>query len=569
MVSLRRKPSRAGSTRTADGGLASHLPAGSVDTFERVVVIARRGPNDLGERVLDTFPDCETTVLSVRARPVWRLSERQVQHVPAPSLKAIEQHLRRSGPVDAIVDASDDPDLSHVRLWRRAWLHLRPGGVYVVLHPSGHAAGADIENLNRRLVAGTTSDGPGLAGSVEQVTATPGTTVAVKRGTHLLRLRDGEVDRALPTRRDGATTTLLARRKARSFAIRSTVRSHGARGPVDGLPEVMECPPLNLRHYEGRIAWASHSLLYTEGSVLPESFRWHLRDELTNAKLENVTDAFSVVPPEQNLVPREVLHGHYYFLDSPYPAAFGHITTEVLSRLWGWPQAKAQIPDLKAAFRLSWPNQRIPALETQLFTSFGIAPDDIVTVDRPVWLESVVGATPMWHQAAPQYVHPDIAETWSAITRNLAVEPPSSADKIFVSRRDTLAHRPCRNAPEVEAVFADHGFAIVYPEELSLPEQAGLFRGARVVAGFGGSGLFNVMHCAQLEHLIVLTHEAYIARNEHMFAAVLGGQLDYFWSPPEIEHPQDGYAAEAFKSAWSFDFEGNGAALRSLLASLG
>ena len=87
-------------------------------------------------------------------------------------------------------------------------------------------------------------------------------------------------------------------------------------------------------------------------------------------------------------------------------------------------------------------------------------------------------------------------------SRSPGVSPatdPAGSERLFVSRRrHGDLNRLCRDADQVESVFADHGFDIVYPEDYSLPDQAALFRTARVVAGFGGSGMFNLMHCQQL-----------------------------------------------------------------------
>ena len=75
------------------------------------------------------------------------------------------------------------------------------------------------------------------------------------------------------------------------------------------------------------------------------------------------------------------------------------------------------------------------------------------------------------------------------------------------------------------------------------------------------------MHTAGLTNLIVLTHQAYTARNEYLFASLLGGRTDYFWSPPDTPHPRGAWAHEAFKSTGSFDFDRLGADLELLLGS--
>jgi capsular polysaccharide biosynthesis protein len=108
----------------------------------------------------------------------------------------------------------------------------------------------------------------------------------------------------------------------------------------------------------------------------------------------------------------------------------------------------------------------------------------------------------------------------------------------------------------------------VYPELYDLPTQAAMFRGARVVAGFGGSGMFNVLHCDQLNAMIVLSQERYTARNELLFAAALGADIHYFWSTPDLGRPSEGGKATPYYADWDFDFARNKADLDSLLRSI-
>ncbi|HET6693052.1 MAG TPA: hypothetical protein VFG97_02000 [Pedococcus sp.] len=95
------------------------------------------------------------------------------------------------------------------------------------------------------------------------------------------------------------------------------------------------------------------------------------------------------------------------------------------------------------------------------------------------------------------------------------------------------------------------------------------FREARVVAGFGGSAMFNLMYAEQLEGGILLNQEAYTVRNGHLFTSLTGGEVHYFWSRPDLEHPERGFGREAFRADWDFDFERNGADLDAVVARLG
>jgi capsular polysaccharide biosynthesis protein len=258
------------------------------------------------------------------------------------------------------------------------------------------------------------------------------------------------------------------------------------------------------------------------------------------------------------------LEGDYYFLDCVFSGHFGHLLTEVVCRLWGWDAARKELPDLKALFHTNPRRQRHGALERKIFAAYGVPEVDLVATDRPVRLRSVVGASPMWHNAQPFSVHPDIEEVWARLTSGLLDGgPPSEHERIFVSRGIDLNRRRCRNQSEVERFFADRGFHVFYPERLPLNEQVALFAGARVVAGFAGSAMFNMMHCRRLEKAMIISHNGYAARNEHLFTSVLGGELHYFWQDSDM--PLNGKRVR--RSSYAFDFEKYGADLARAINS--
>ena len=80
--------------------------------------------------------------------------------------------------------------------------------------------------------------------------------------------------------------------------------------------------------------------------------------------------------------------------------------------------------------------------------------------------------------------------------------------------------------------------------------------------------MFNIMHTRHLETLIVLNHTAYVARNEHLFASLKGGDSHYFWSAADLEQPGGDLSLDAMHSSWEFDFATLGGDLDRLLRGL-
>jgi capsular polysaccharide biosynthesis protein len=216
--------------------------------------------------------------------------------------------------------------------------------------------------------------------------------------------------------------------------------------------------------------------------VLPDSFRWHLKDELEVAGIRTIDEHFGRLRKGER---GRRLDGSYFYFSSNNPGHYGHLMTEALSRLWGWWPAKAEDPSLRILCRLHPTRGDTAAerLETFLLPALGISPEDIVWVDGPVEVESLVGCTPMWHNAPPLYLHPAMLEVWDRLrTGVMREDAPPSPSRLFITRR--VGGRPCSNIGEVEELFAAHGFTVVSPEQHSVPEQP---RSSRALASWRGS----------------------------------------------------------------------------------
>ncbi len=551
----------------------------------RVVVILAHDSQRLAlEPWLRHFARDRVHVVAAAEAPEWELAEHGATFLEAATLTKVGQRIKALGPLDVIVtllpaELLPEPAADDLELWARLFRFLRPHGSYVLdRRPvSAHARPHTLASWMRVLVAAESPEdlaelGPRdaeLARSTRSVAVSRDLIVVTKRLKHYVKVREAAVHSVLPTREPRLRVTELASQRAGRLVAPGTVTSYDAGRPVEHLDDVIDHPSLALRRYEGKVALPGSGLMFTGFTILPDSFRWHLAANPSNPRLRAVSYNFARVESAQ--LPHRTLEGSYYQLDSAYPGHFGHLTTEVVSRLWGWDRAKEADPDLKVVFHVKRGSTRRPALELALFTAYGIDVDDIVWVNEPVWLESVASAAPMWHNEKPHYVHPEIAQTWRRITDGLLrdVPPVETAERIFVSRSSGYeSHRFCRNTAEVEAFFAARGFRIVLPEHLSLPEQAAVFGAATTVAGFGGSALFNLMHARDVRDVIVLSHDSYTARNEHLFSAVLGCDTHYFWSRADVTHPEGDWTTEAFFSAWEFDFERHARTLDELLASL-
>ena len=499
------------------------------------------------------------------ARPDARLIE-----LVGSDLEAMRRELSAyAGSGMLVVDTRPSFGWEQLNAFKELFFHLDERDVWVALR-SRHVPRGRKERL-AVLAARFDTHGPGRLParwkehrrSVARSVVTPAMVLFEKSRGHLLKVRDDGATDLLNARETALRVSELTVLPAGTVVAAGSLSDHGT-APEPPFPSLLEYPEARLRRYEGPVSLPAVSLALHGRSVLPDSFRWHLSEHPVNNGLHDVDEWFARAKPDHS--PGERLSGSYYFFWYNHPGHFGHLTTEGFSKLWGWDTAKAENPDLKLLCR-EHPRRRGTAhrLENILLPAYGIDLEDVVWAPGSVTVDDLVGATPLWHNAPPYYVHPALKKEWRRLREGLPEATVPSQPKIFVTRRPG-GNRTCRNGAEVEALFARHGFAVVRPEKLTIPEQAALFAQARVVAGFGGSGMFNLMYADRLEHVVVLNQSAYWGRSEHLFATAFGVDKHVFWSRPDPGHEQGSY--EAHQSNWEFDFAQNREALESLLTGL-
>lgn len=408
-------------------------------------------------------------------------------------------------------------------------------------------------------------------GSATGELRTQGADVLVRRvGRSWLKVSEAQADHLL----DGGRRVrgrVLRTLPGETFTSRCTVRESPS--PRAGrLPEELTAPSLALREYVDAVC-APGQVTTAQGLLLPDTFRHVHQRRLTNRFVEELAPGAG--RPLADIDAATPLPGTYYQLDSEFRGHFGHALTEQLSRFWGWPEAKRLHPDLKALVASNVGRNELAPFELDLFASVGIDRDDVVLIDGPVQVDRLIGATPMFGN--PRYVHPAILPVWARAGAELEAAARGSGPtprKVFCSRRRTHrsagafsgVRRECHNGLEVEAMFQEHGFEVVFTEDLDLAQQARLFRNAEVVAGYAGSAMFNMVFCPRPTQVVVISSESYTARNEYLISAAVGHRLDIAWCRPDIPMG-DQWNTEAFNSAFTLDFDREGAWLRDVLTS--
>jgi len=512
-----------------------------------------------------------------------RRHERLARLVPSGQVletAAVSPHLLRIrlaiGPrPDLIVLDTEDPARRRRLV---TWLaFLVPRGGSLVVARVREAATADDSTL--RYVAGLLDHEPGeqpppgvRAADIPHLRA--GWREVRLAGNHLvlsndlrtyIPLLERETNQALARR--PRLGRVLATVPGGDFGHRGELRESESR--VAGRwPAAYDVPELSLREYAD-VVCRPGGIVISGHTLLPDTHRHIARPRPSNRFVPTLSPTAarlrSRIEPE-----REILGPHFYW-DSEFRGHFGHVMTEMLSRLWALDAARRHHRDLRILMATS-PNKEseLTDHEIAILGAFGVRPAEITFLRGPARVRTLLAATPMFSQ--PQVVHPGLSEVWDRLGSHLAEQAPARFGegdyprRLFVARRGTL--RRCRNAAQVESLFATHGFEVVHPEDHPLPVQARLFREAETIAGYAGSGLFNALLAETPKRIVMISSESYTVQNEWMIAAIRGHEVDVAWARPEVGHEAAGTRAEAFHSAYSVDFEREGLFLRKVLADL-
>jgi len=470
-----------------------------------------------------------------------------------------ERHgrLAGAGPLDLLVDDGGTGD-GVIDRFVESFRHLRKGGTYVLTARSPDA-GDRLHRFLDDLRAGhevpvAAADRDGLARAVRETSRGRGQLTVTRRGRTLAKVRENEMNEALAV--DASRGRILATVPAVQFDSRCEMRvSHRAR--KDRTKERYEAPTLYLREYLD-VSCRPKSVVVQRGLLCPDTYRHHLNTNLTHKSLKDAGRQFVVAP--RNQPPEGRLEGTYFHLDNEIRGFFGHALTEQVSRLWAWQQARERYPGIKALLSINR-GREVAEWELMLLEAGGIDRSEVEVIREPMRVERLLSATPMF--SMPAYVHPRIIETWDAVGVALRGRASERAypSRIFCSRQDD--RRPCVNRDEVESLFVAHGFEVVFPEQLPLPDQVAMFHEADVIAGYAGSGLFTTLFSDRPKHLVVITPDTYGPSNEYMISAVRGHRLDV-----AVGISQSKVGKEALRAPFVVDWATDGRWLTEVLDSL-
>lgn len=282
--------------------------------------------------------------------------------------------------------------------------------------------------------------------------------------------------------------------------------------------------------------------------LLPDSFRRY-DPRHAHVRLAPSPGGGFVLRPQSD-APVEELGGPVFYLDAEHPDHYGHVTLELMSRLWCYDD-----PHLREATFLTSSRKR-PLLEA-LLEPLGIAGSRVRTFSAPVRCADLLVSNQAY--VLERSVSPNAFKVWDAIGD--AYARPGTSERIYVSRSAWGKQRVLQNEGEVEDLFRRYDFEVVVPEALPVSEQVRLFRGARVIAGPSGSGLYNCVYSRGGQRLI-LASDKFLTSNDALVNARGEAQVSYVAG--RVQDPE----LPGMQAPWVIDLADVRQALERLTASV-
>lgn len=555
--------------------------------LRKVVIIAAGQADHIAMCFAKFLPSAMIHVFSVGGQ-----QEPSIELPPAVSfthskkLEEVVWKVRQLDALDVIIEDGNNKKSTKLKFFRELFWHLRKGGLYFCedLHAAGIGSLVDMDGFDileyinslcaiRRLpkpLPSLSKFDAALAQAMGKVSNYGRLLVVQKAQDHLLKVVEDH--RSLSVLRTRAVDWMVDRKlKDESvFDTRASVLTNRTDFSAERFPGRIKLPELHIRTYDN-VIYVPRQIIVKAGLLLPDTFRLFRKPYVLNEQLVDCSKNYARLRDEAALR-AEPAEGRYFHIDSEYPHQYGHAITEIVSRLYGWRLAKREDPKVKMLISSGGGDaDRWGSLKPWvrlILTAYGVLPNEVRVRNSPSRVEAVTAVTPQFSNLG--FAHPDILYTWDelALTLRESASVGSLPRRIFVARGAGLKNRKCRNNSQVEAMFEERGFAIVYPEKLPLPEQVALFSNAEEVAGFGGSGMISAaIFGMKLARMVVISPETYNAINEYLIASVRGNEIVYIYSEAEQKHPLGGWSQQAFQSAFTFDMGRDGGFLRNALNS--
>lgn len=181
-----------------------------------------------------------------------------------------------------------------------------------------------------------------------------------------------------------------------------------------------------------------------------------------------------------NVISDMVIYGGYWY------SQFGHRLIDSLSRVW--PFLDEAYREMKFVFHTKDYPTRAP--DISFLRLLGMKSEQIVFLDKDTLFKNILVPT----QVGPPSVlrkalSRKCTDVINVIASNIPDFPDSNFQKVYLSRMKFTGKDVVLGEKNVENLFMENGFKIIYPETLPLEKQIAIMKNCRVLAGINGSAL--------------------------------------------------------------------------------
>jgi hypothetical protein len=201
-----------------------------------------------------------------------------------------------------------------------------------------------------------------------------------------------------------------------------------------------------------------------------------------------------------------------FYLDHALSTHYGHFIGDCLCRIYALDVCRALFADMPVLIA----DGAVSAFQAWFLQAAGVPARNIIKFKGLVHCRHLLLATQAL--GIQRYTSPAAARLWGTLRDRGSVRDVSLPDRLYISRRG-VNHRILVNEADVERVFARNGFAIIHPESLPVKLQVALFANALLVAGPGGSGLFNLAFQGRMRSAFILRWEEFLQLPEMLLSA--------------------------------------------------
>lgn len=219
-------------------------------------------------------------------------------------------------------------------------------------------------------------------------------------------------------------------------------------------------------------------------------------------------------------------------LCGPAYQMYGHWLVDFLPRLFCLVKAGYSLPSLRYLLPAD-----IAIFAKQWLEALGISERQIIFYDKITQQCAISRAIIPTNLRGHSLSNPLLGEAFryfkSVIQKTVS---PLADRKIFISRRRWgNMTRQLINTTEIEEFFAENGFEIIYPEDLSIRDQVEMFSASGVIAGEYGTGLHGSVFAPASAKIIALRgNHAHPSFLQSGICSVFGQDCGYIFGETTI-----------------------------------